>query len=68
MNNAVFGKTMENVRNRVNISLKNTYDDFNSIESMISRQNFHRTVILDETLCAIEMKKLSVFIDKPIYV
>ena len=68
MNNAVFGKTMENVRNRVDVKLKTNWDGKCAAELLISKPNFHRRVIFNENLVAIEMKKLSVTIDKPIYV
>ncbi|XP_025266913.1 uncharacterized protein LOC112638818 [Camponotus floridanus] len=67
MNNALFGKTMENVRNRVDIRLATRWDDRFGAEALISKPNFHRSVF-SENLMAVELRKLEAKIDKPIYV
>lgn len=52
MNNAVSGKTMENIRNRVDIKLITKWDGRFGLESMIAKPNFKRNVIFNENLVA----------------
>ena len=53
-NNSVFGKTMENIRNRVNIILAN---DEKTAKKLTSKPNFKHCTIFDENLVAIHMRK-----------
>ena len=64
VNNSVFGKTMGNVRNHRDIRLVTT-DKKRS--KLISEPNYHTTKWFSESLIRIEMKKIKVKIDKPIY-
>ena len=64
MNNAVFGKTMENVRKDKDIKLVTT-DKRGS--QLASEPNYHTTKHSSENLMAIEMKKTKVKMNKPIY-
>ena len=64
MNNAVFGKTMENVKNRINLHL--TVDDQNA-KKWYSKLNFKDCRHFDG-LHLIEMYRNEIVYDKPIYV
>ena len=68
MNNAVFGKTMENVRNRVDVKLLTHWDGRYGAEAMIAKPNFHSRSVFSENLVAVELRKLEVKFYKPIYV
>ena len=64
MNNAVYGKTMENVRKHRIIKLVNNDKKRNKL---VSEPNYHTTKWFLENVLAIEMKKTSVKMNKPIY-
>ena len=64
MNNAVFGKTMENVRKHRDIKLVTTDKRRNQL---VSEPNYHTTKYFSENLLAIEMKKTKVKMNKPVY-
>ena len=54
MNNAVFGKTIENVRKHGNIKLLTTEKRRNYL---VSEPNYHTTKFFTENVLAIEMRK-----------
>ncbi|XP_070529938.1 uncharacterized protein [Cardiocondyla obscurior] len=64
----LFGKTMENVRNHVDVRLVTHWEGRFDAEALISKPNFHSCSIFAENLVAIEMRKLEVKFNKPIYV
>ena len=64
MNNAVFGKTMENVRKHRVFKLVTTDKRRNQL---VSESNYHTTKFFSEKLLAIEMRKTKVKMNKPIY-
>ena len=64
MKNAVFGKTMENIRKHVNIKLVNNKTQ---AKKLAAEPNFERCKIFDENLIAIHMKKICIVHDKPVY-
>ncbi|KYN24342.1 hypothetical protein ALC57_04058 [Trachymyrmex cornetzi] len=68
MNNAVFGKTTENVRNHVDVKLVTKWDGRYGAEAMIAKPNFHSRSVFAENLIAVELRKLEVKFNKPIYV
>ncbi|XP_036143348.1 uncharacterized protein LOC118645749 [Monomorium pharaonis] len=68
MNNAVLGKTMENVRNHVDVKLLTKWDGRYGAEAMIAKPNFHSKSVFSENLIAIELRNLEVKFNKPIYV
>ncbi|XP_066905881.1 uncharacterized protein [Halyomorpha halys] len=65
MNNSVFGKTMENIRNRKYIKL---LTDPVKYTKYVSKPNYEHTTIFSENLVAVHMKKIKVKFDKPIYI
>ena len=62
MDNAVFGKTMKNVRK---------YRDINTTERkrnyLVSETNYHTTKFFTKNLLAIEMRKTQILLNKPVY-
>ena len=64
MNNAVFGKTMQNNRKHRDFKLV-TSDKRRSI--LVSEPNYHTSKYISEYLMIIEMKKVIVKMNKPIY-
>ena len=64
MNNAVFGKTMENVRKQGDINLVTTDKRRNRL---VPEPNYHTTKWFSENLLASEMKRAKVKMNKPIY-
>ena len=64
MNNAVFGKTMENVRKHRDIKLVKTDKKRNKL---VSEKNFHTMKLIDNNLAIIEMRKVKVKMNKSIY-
>ena len=54
MNNAIFGKTMKNVRKRRDVKLVTTERRMNYL---LSEPNYHATKFFTEKLLAKEMKK-----------
>lgn len=68
MNNAIFGKTMENIRNRVDIKLINKWEGRYGMQILVSKPNFKRNVIFNENLVACELRRLNIFMTKPMIV
>ena len=64
MNNSVFGKTMENIRNRVDVKLVNTEEKF---KKLVAKPNFQSRKIFNENLISVHMKKTSLTMNKPVY-
>ena len=64
MNNSVFGKTMECIEKRVDISL---VCDEKEATKLAAKVSYDRLTIFDENLIAIHMKRTKSKYDKPIY-
>ena len=65
MNNSVFGKTIENIRKRQNVTI---IDNRKMAVKLSSKPNFGGITIFDENLVAVHMKKTEVYFNEPIYV
>ena len=64
MNNSVFGKTMENIRNRVDVRLVNHQ---NKAKKLISKPNLKHWTRFDENLIAVHLKRTKLAFNKPVY-
>ena len=64
MNNSVFGKTMKNVRNHKDIKIVTTNKQRNKFAL---EPNYHTTKSISIYLLIMEMKKVEVKMNKPIY-
>ena len=64
INNAVFGKTMENIRKHRDIKLVTTNK---KRSKLVSEPNYHTINYISEDLSIIEMNKTKVKMNKPIY-
>lgn len=68
MNNAVFGKTMENVRKHSVVKLVTKWLGRYGAEALISNPKFKSSTIFNENLIAVELNKSEIYFNKPIYV
>ena len=65
MNNSVFGKTMENIRNRVDVKLVNTKE---KLRKLVAKPNLKSPPkIFSENLVSVHMRKTSLLMNKPVY-
>ena len=64
LNNSVFGKTMENIRKRVNVTLVNSEK---KAAKLTAKPNFKRCTIFHKNFCAIHMAKTQIYFNKPVY-
>ena len=64
MNNAVFGKMMENIRNHKNIKVVMTEEKFTKL---VMKPNFRSSILFGENLMGFEMGKVKVVMNKPVY-
>ena len=65
MNNSVFGKTMENLRKRVNIEL--VFNE-NRLNKLSAKPTYVSSKIFNQYLVAVHTKKEKLLLDKPSYV
>ena len=65
MNNAIFGKSMENVLNRSNIKLINNNPE--KLLKLIKQPNFQNAYQISNRLCIVESKPIKTVFNKPIY-
>ena len=62
--NTVFRKTMENARNHIDIKLATTTM---KRDYLVQEPNYQTTKTFSENLLAIEMKRIQILMNKPVY-
>lgn len=70
-NNSIYGKSLENVDKRVDIKLVTHWQNIGKkqgAETLISRPNFKNSLVFTENLVAIQMERLKVTYNKPVYI
>ena len=65
MNNAIFGKSNENVLNRSNIKIVNNNPE--KLLKLIKQPNFQNAYEISNRLCIVESKPIKTVFNKPIY-
>ena len=66
MNNSVFGKTMENLRNRITVKLVRAYE-ISKLRKLTSDPLFVRAAVFAHDLAGIQMHKKKSTLNKPVY-
>ena len=66
MNNSVFGKTMENLRNRVEIKTVRS-DETDKIRRLVASSLYSRQVMFSNDLVRIDMHKSKLILNTPVY-
>ena len=64
MNNSMFGKTMENMRKWVHVELVNTPK---RLRKLCDKPNFQNFKIFNKDLVAVNLKKVNIVLNRPIY-
>ena len=64
MHNSVFGKIIENIRNRVDIRL---ISSDKVTKKLAAKQNYVSCTMFDENLIAVHMEKTKLYFNKPVY-
>ena len=65
MNNSVYGKTLECIRERVDVRLLNSRE---KAVKFVSLPNYKHCTIVDENLAAVHLQRTELTFDKPVYV
>ena len=66
MNNSVFGKTMENLRNRVDVKIVRDWEN-DKIRKLLSSPSYDRYTIFGNDMARIHMRKTKLLLNKPVY-
>ena len=66
MNNSVFGKTMENLRNRVHVKIVRDWET-DKIRKLLSSPSFDRFTVFGNDMAGKHMRKTKLVLNKPVY-
>lgn len=64
--NAIYGKTMENMRSRVDIKLRTKWEGRYGVRKLIAAPNFKKFTCFGDDVVAVELNKTIILMDKPI--
>ena len=67
MNNSVFGKTMENLRKRIDVKLVRSHEE-DKLRRLIASPAFARANIFDDDLVSIQVHKSRLVLNRPVFV
>ncbi|KAJ8915526.1 hypothetical protein NQ315_012407 [Exocentrus adspersus] len=67
MINSVYGKLMENMRKYRDVRMTTKWEGRYGAQNYIAKPNFHSCSIFDDDMILIEMNKLEILFNKPIY-
>ena len=65
MKNCIYGKSIENIRKRINVKLIN---DKGAYQKILSKPNFVSQKIIDKNFVAVHCSKKVLTLNKPIYI
>ena len=68
MKNAVFGKTIENVRKHTDVKLVSHWRGRYGAEALTAKPNFHSCSTFKEDIVAVQITKTELYLNKPIYI
>ena len=66
MNNSVFGKTMENLRNRVDVKIVRAWET-NKIRKLVSDPSYDRFTLFSHDMAGVHMHKRRLVLNNPVY-
>ena len=66
MNNSVFGKTMENLRNRVDVKIVRRWEE-DKVRKLVSDPSYSRFALFSNDMAGIHMHKRRLVLNKPVY-
>ena len=64
-NNSLYGKCVENIRKRMDLRLVNSPERF---EAYTSKPSFKKSILIDDDLLALLMRKESIKLDRPVFI
>ena len=68
MNNSVFGKTMKNLRKRINVHLVKGNNEIDKLRKLTAKPSFNSYLVFNDNLVAIHMFKDTLKLNRPIYI
>lgn len=70
MNNSIYGKTMENVEKRTDVKIVTHWENIGKRQgarALLAKPNVHSTSTFSENMIAIQLKRVKIVYNKPLY-